>query len=126
METSSIARIRLAVKPRRERRTTSRDRRILEGTIKYQGCFFNVEVTDVSESGAYLVAPVVPEHADCLTLAIGLPALGKSVMVSGRVRRVGLGSRVQHRPGGFGIQFTRFFSRGGHDSLKEHLAPTIH
>ena len=122
MKSSPIARIRLAARSQRERRTTPRDRRILDGTIKYQGCFLNVEVTNVSESGAYVVAPVVPEQADCITLAIGLPSLGTSVMVTGRVRRVGIGSRVMHRPGGFGIQFTRYYTRVGHSSLKEHLA----
>ena len=122
MNPSPIARLSLKQKSIKERRQTGRDRRILEGTMKYQGQYLQVEVADVSESGAYIVAAAMPELADCVTLSIGLPGIGGSVMVSGRVRRVGLSSRALRRPGGFGIQFTRYFTSVGRDTLKEHLA----
>ena len=108
-------------RPNRERRAGRRDRRFLEGTMKYRGDFIPVEVIDLSEHGAYLLAPIMPELCDIVTINIGLAGLGNSVMISGRVRRVALGSRVMARPGGFGIQFTRFYTRVGHHALQEHL-----
>jgi hypothetical protein len=106
----------------RERRAGRRDRRVLEGTMKYQGDYVPVEVIDLSEHGAYVLAPIMPELCDIVTINIGLAGVGNSVMISGRVRRVALGSRVMRRPGGFGVQFTRFYTRVGRHSLKEHLA----
>lgn len=108
-------------RPNRERRAGRRDRRVLEGTMKYQGDFIPVEVIDLSEHGAYVLAPIMPELCDIVTINIGLAGIGNSVMISGRVRRVALGSRVMSRPGGFGIQFTRFYTRVGRHALKEHL-----
>lgn len=108
-------------RPNRERRAGRRDRRVLEGTMKYQGDFIPVEVIDLSEHGAYVLAPIMPELCDIVTINIGLAGIGNSVMISGRVRRVALGSRVMSRPGGFGIQFTRFYTRVGRYALKEHL-----
>ena len=108
-------------RPNRERRAGHRDRRVLEGTMKYRGDFIPVEVIDLSENGAYLLAPIMPELCDIVTINIGLAGLGNSVMISGRVRRVALGSRVMSRPGGFGVQFTRFYTRVGRHSLQEHL-----
>jgi len=122
MQASPIARLKLKRREQRERRMARRDRRILEATMKYQGNFVNIEVIDVSESGAYVIAPVLPEFADCVTLAIGLPEVGSSVMVSGRVRRVGLGSRALRQRGGIGIEFTRYYTATGRDCLKRHLA----
>jgi len=117
----------LEIKPKprkrhsRERRAGRRDRRVLEGTMKYQGDFIPVEVIDLSEHGAYVLAPIMPELCDIVTLNIGLAGVGNSVMISGRVRRVALGSRVMSRQGGFGIQFTRFYTGVGRHALKEHL-----
>ena len=108
-------------RPGRERRAGRRDRRVLEGTMKYQGDFIPVEVIDLSEHGAYVLAPIMPELCDIVTLNIGLAGIGNSVMISGRVRRVALGSRIMSRPGGFGIQFTRFYTRVGRHALQEHL-----
>jgi hypothetical protein len=108
-------------RPSRERRAGRRDRRVLEGTMKYQGDFIPVEVIDLSEHGAYVLAPIMPELCDIVTINIGLAGIGNSVMISGRVRRVALGSRVMSRPGGFGIQFTRFYTRVGRHALKDHL-----
>jgi hypothetical protein len=89
--------------------------------MKYQGEFIPIEIIDLSENGAYVLAPTMPELCDIVTLNIGLAGVGNSVMISGRVRRVALGSRVMLRPGGFGIQFTRFYTRVGRDALQEHL-----
>jgi Tfp pilus assembly protein PilZ len=122
MNDTPVARIRLAKRRARERRGAERDRRILEGTMKYQGQYMTVEVVDVSENGAYVVAPTMPEFSDCVTLSIGLPQLGGSVMVTGRVRRVAMSSRALSRPGGFGIQFTRYYTSTGKDTLHAHLA----
>lgn len=108
-------------RPGRERRAGRRDRRVLEGTMKYQGDFIPVEVIDLSEHGAYVLAPIMPELCDIVTLNIGLAGIGNSVMISGRVRRVALGSRVMSRQGGFGVQFTRFYTRVGRHALQEHL-----
>ncbi len=121
MKNTPIARLRLVRRPARERRSSERDRRLLEGTIKYQGRFFPVEILDLSENGAFLSAPVLPEWSDSVTLVVCLPDGVNSVMVSGRVRRFGLGSRNQDRSGGFGVQFTRFFTRAGQESLHRHL-----
>jgi Tfp pilus assembly protein PilZ len=107
---------------RRERRGGQRDRRLLEGTMKYRGDFAQVEIVNLSDGGAYVVANQTPELADLVTLNIELPCLGCSVMISGRVRRVAPGSRAIPRAGGFGVQFTRFYSRVGRDSLQQHLA----
>lgn len=106
---------------KRERRAGRRDRRVLEGTMKYQGDYISIEIIDLSEHGAYILAPIMPELCDIVTLNIGLVGVGNSVMISGRVRRVALGSRVMCRPGGLGIQFTRFYTRVGRHALKEHL-----
>ncbi len=122
MNSAPIARIALARKSRRERRDAGRDRRILDGTMKYRGEFMNIEVVDVSESGAFIIGPTVPEFSDSVTLAIELPAVGGSVMVSGRVRRVTMSSRIMRRSGGFGIEFTRYYTQVGQDSLHKHLA----
>ncbi|MBW1872876.1 MAG: PilZ domain-containing protein [Deltaproteobacteria bacterium] len=122
MNPSPIARLNLKRKSIKERRQTGRDRRILDGTMKYQGQYMHVEVANLSESGAYVIAAAMPELADCVTLSIGLPGIGSSVMVSGRVRRVALSSRALHRPGGFGIQFTRYYTSVGRNTLKDHLA----
>jgi hypothetical protein len=93
----------------------------MDGTMKYQGEYISVEVIDLSEHGAYVLAPIMPELCDVVTLNIGLSGVGDSVMISGRVRRVTLGSRIMRRPGGFCIQFTRFYTRVGRHALKEHL-----
>jgi Tfp pilus assembly protein PilZ len=122
MNTLPIGRIPLASRKTPERRDSNRDRRILEGTMKYMGEFLTVEVLNVSENGAYVVAPVMPSMTDSVTIAINLPELGGSVMVAGRVRRVTIGSRVLQRPGGFGIQFTRYYTPVGQSILREHLA----
>ena len=122
MNPSPIARLKLNRKSIKERRQAGRDRRILDGTMKYQGQFLQAEIADVSESGAYVVAAAMPELADCVTLSIELPGLGGSVMVTGRVRRVTLSSRALRRPGGFGIQFTRYYTSVGRNTLKDHLA----
>jgi Tfp pilus assembly protein PilZ len=105
----------------RERREGQRDRRILDATMKYQGAFSGVEVRDVSQSGAYVVADAVPCLSDTVTLALDLPSLGGSILVSGRVRRVTIGSRLYKRDGGFGVQFTHFYSYSGEEILRRHL-----
>ena len=110
-----------AKRPNRERRAGRRDRRVLEGTMKYRGEYIVVEVIDLSEHGAYVLAPIMPDLCDVVTLNIGLAGIGNSVMITGRVRRVALGSRIMCRPGGFGVQFTRFYTRVGRHALEEHL-----
>ena len=107
---------------RPERRLGERDRRLLEATMKYRGEFMNVELFDLSETGAYIVAPCVPAFAESVTLTVELVHLGATVMITGRVRRVGLSSRVLERSGGFAIQFTRFYSDWGRNNLRQHLA----
>lgn len=104
---------------KRERRERDRDRRVLDGTLKYRGEFHAVEVLNVSEAGAFAVAPITPDLADAITLNIQLP--DGSVMITGRVRRVGLSSRNPERQGGFGIEFTRFYTPIGRESLCTHL-----
>jgi hypothetical protein len=89
--------------------------------MKYRGDYLPVEVVDLSAHGAYILAPIMPELCDIVTLNIGLAGIGNSVMISGRVRRVTLGSRLLCRPGGFCIQFTRFYTRVGRDALQQHL-----
>jgi Tfp pilus assembly protein PilZ len=89
--------------------------------MKYCGDFLAVEVFNLSKRGAFVVANRVPELSDSVTLAIDLPQ-GDSVMVSGRVRRVALGSRAISRPGGFGVEFTRFYTQVGRENLNQHLA----
>ena len=121
MEAAPLARIRLARKSIKERRTRDRDRRLLEATMKYRGQFHHVEVRDLSLSGAYAVAGLTPDLADSVTLNIELPHLGGTVMITGRVRRVGLGSRALERQGGFGIEFTRFYTSVGRQTLQHHL-----
>jgi Tfp pilus assembly protein PilZ len=114
--------IRLPKRLGHERREGWRDRRILDATMKYQGIFSGVEVRDVSQSGAYVVAEAVPNLSDTVTLALDLPTVGGMVLVSGRVRRVTIGSRVNARDGGFGVQFTQFYSHSGKDILRKHLS----
>ena len=121
MEAAPLARIPLARKPVNERRTKNRDRRLLEATMKYRGEFHHVEVRDLSLAGAFAVAPVIPGLADSITLNIDLPHMGGTVMITGRVRRVGLGSREFEREGGFGLEFTRFYSSVGQETLQQHL-----
>lgn len=120
MKSQPIARLKLLRRPARERRSSERDRRLLEGTIKYQGRFFPVDILDLSEGGAFLSAPVLPDWSDSVTLVVCLPDGVNTVMISGRVRRFGLGSRNQGRSG-FGLQFTRFFTSAGRESLRRHL-----
>ncbi|HOX42346.1 MAG TPA: PilZ domain-containing protein [Myxococcota bacterium] len=118
-----LARIRLTHRQASDRRGSRRDRRVLDATLKYAGRFSEVEVLDLSERGAFVVADdEVPVLADTLTLAVELPEEGTSVLVVGRVRRVGLSSRELGRRGGFGVEFTRFYSDGGRRSLSRHLA----
>ena len=107
----------------RERRTTHRDRRPLDATMKFCGTFTRVVIANLSESGAYVIAPTLPVLSDSITLNINLPEEGASVMVSGRVRRVALASKALQSPGGFGVEFTRFYSPAGRLSLLKHLAP---
>ncbi len=114
-----MARIRLQRRAARERRTSGRSRILLEGTLKYAGQFVQVDITDLSESGAMVRCPVLPEFSDSATLAIRLPD-GGPIMVTGRVRRFSLGSR--ECCGGFGIEFTRFYTQSGREMLREHLA----
>jgi hypothetical protein len=122
MDAQPLARIRLKTKSAPDRRGGQRDRRMLEATVKYQGQFHHLEVHNLSETGAYAVAPFTPMLADSLTLNIDMPHLGGSVMISGRVRRIGLSSRALQRQGGFGIEFTRFYSPAGRQCLSAHLA----
>lgn len=107
---------------RRERRAGGRDRRLLCGTMKYRGEFTAIEVMNLSEAGAYVVATQTPSLSDCVTLSIPLPCCGGGLTVTGRVRRVAPGSRALSQPGGFGLQFTRFFSSVGRTDLQRHLA----
>jgi hypothetical protein len=118
MNSHHLARVR---HKRRNRRTADRDRRMLDGTLKYRGQFLEVELHNLSESGAFAVAPITPRLADLVTINIDLPELGRTVMITGRVRRVGLSSRALSLPGGFGIEFTRFYSQDGQKTLHEHL-----
>ena len=111
----------LARKRDAERRSGNRDRRILEATMKYRGGFHHVDVHSLSESGLYVVGSIMPRMTDSITLNIDLPHLGGSVMITGRVRRVGLGSRALERQGGFGIEFTRFYTTVGRQTLLQHL-----
>ncbi len=104
-----------------ERRTGKRDWRILEGTMKYQGEYTQIEVINLSDNGAYVIAPCVPQLSDGVTLTIVFPGLGSSIMVTGRVRRVSPGSKVLQKLGGFGLQFTRFYTNAGLKVLNKHL-----
>lgn len=104
------------------RRTGYRDRRMLDATLKYRGEYMQVDLFDLSESGAYLVGPCTPTLADSVTINIELPHLACTVMITGRVRRVGLSSRALERQGGFGIEFTRFYTQVGQNSLEQYLA----
>jgi hypothetical protein len=106
---------------RRERRANGRDRRVLTGTMKYQGQFFSVEVLNLSPDGAYLVSPIIPNMADSILLTIEFPDQGEAIMVAGRVRQLTLGSRLFDRPTGFGVEFLHFFTRAGQKSLQAHL-----
>jgi len=106
---------------RRNRRAGQRDRRLLSGTMKYRGEFTTIEVMNLSEAGAYVVASQTPALSDCVTLSIPLPCCGGGLTVIGRVRRVAPGSRALSQPGGFGLQFTRFFSSVGRADLQRHL-----
>lgn len=121
MANRPIARIRLERKKVSERRSSGRDRRMLDGTMKYRGEFHHVEIHNISESGVWAVAPVTVGLSDCVTLNVDLPELGGTVMITGRVRRVGLSSRELDRQGGFGLQFTRFYTGAGKMVLKTHL-----
>jgi hypothetical protein len=103
----------------KERRSSSRSYTILEGTLKYAGRFVPVDITSLSESGAMVHAPLLPDYADTTSLVISLPD-GRKIMVSGRVRRFTPGDR--HLPGGFAIEFTRFYSSAGQQALRENLA----
>ena len=76
---------------------------------------------DGGDLGWFSARSMVPEFADAVTLNIELPDLGCTVMISGRVRRVAPGSRELDRLGGFGLEFTRFYSGVGRDSLRQHL-----
>ena len=107
---------------RPERRDGERDRRLLDATMKYRGEFMKVELYDLSESGAYIVAPCMPAYSDSVTITIELFHLGATVMITGRVRRIDLSSRALERRGGFAIEFTRFYSTWGRDNLRQHLA----
>jgi Tfp pilus assembly protein PilZ len=107
---------------RRERRGTRRDRRVLGGTMKYQGQFMSVEVLNLSRGGAYVVAPTIPDQADTVTITLDLPLSDGPVMVTGRVCGMTLSSRSLDRPAGFGIRFTRFFTAVGQNCLEKHLA----
>jgi Tfp pilus assembly protein PilZ len=122
MDEATNEMIRLPKRLRHERRKGRRDRRILDATMKYQGTFSDVEVRDVSQSGAYVVAEAVPSLSDTVTLALDLPSFGGSVLISGRVRRVTLSSRLYERDGGFGVQFTHFYSYSGKEILCKHLS----
>ncbi len=106
-----------------DRRATHRDRRPLEATMKFGGMFSRVVVANLSEGGAYIITPALPALSDSITLNITLPEEGASVMVSGRVRRVALSSKALQTPGGFGVEFTRFYSPAGRLNLLRHLAP---
>lgn len=121
MYPTTISRVELVKRPTKERRAGSRDRRLLDGTMKYRGEFTGVEVINLSQHGAFIQAPFTPELYDIVTLTIGLPDSG-SVMISGRVRRVSLHSKVLQRQGGFGIEFTRFYTTVGKSELGSHLA----
>ncbi len=121
MANRTIARIRLQRKEVADRRSSGRDRRVLDGTMKYRGEFHHVEIHNISESGVWAVAPVTVGLADSVTLNVDLPELGGSVMITGRVRRVGLSSRELDREGGFALQFTRFYTGEGKRVLKTHL-----
>lgn len=121
MENASVESVVLPVRTGPERREGNRDRRVLDATMKYQGAYSGVEVLDVSESGAFVVAGAVPNLSDTVTLALDLPSLGGSIMVSGRVRRVTMGSRIYKRDGGFGVQFTHFYSHSGEQLLRQHI-----
>ena len=107
----------------RERRATHRDRRPLDATMKFCGAFTRVVIGNLSEGGAYIITPTLPALSDSITLNINLAAEGASVMVTGRVRRVALASKTLQSPGGFGVEFTRFYSPIGRLSLLRHLAP---
>ncbi len=122
MKPRPLARLRLHKRRIANRRTAERDRRLLDGTMKYRGQFHHVELRDLSASGAYAVAPVTPALTDSITLSIDMPHLGSTVMVTGRVRRVGLSSRALERAGGFAIEFTRFYTPVGRQTLGAHLA----
>ena len=105
-----------------ERRSSGRDRRILDGIMKYCGDFLPIELMDLSENGAYIHSPnITPSLLDSLTVSIDFPQLGCSVTVVGRVRRVGLGSREFDQKSGFGLQFTRYFTPVGQDMVRQHL-----
>ncbi|MBN2496162.1 MAG: PilZ domain-containing protein [Deltaproteobacteria bacterium] len=119
MPAQALARIRLI---RRERRGAERDRRLLEGTLKYRGDFCSVELLDLSAQGAFVTGPALPGLSDSVTINIDLPLGGGTVMISGRVRRVAMGSRALERAGGFGVEFTRFYSQAGQSSLRRYLA----
>lgn len=103
-----------------DRRLGQRDRQILDGIMKYRGEFMPVEILNLSDKGAFVVAPTVPALADAVTLTVDLPQLGMGVMVTGRVRRVTMGSRIFDCEGGFGVEFVRFYSPVGPSSLREH------
>jgi hypothetical protein len=89
--------------------------------MKYRGEYMQIEISNLSEKGAYVVAPTTPHLDDGVTLVIEVPEHGMSFMVTGRVKRVGLGSRVLQRQSGFGIEFTRFYSSAGKSTLSNHI-----
>ena len=107
---------------RPERRLGERDRRLLDATMKYRGEFVKVELYDLSETGAYVVAPDMPMLCDSVTFTIDRPQQACAIMITGRVRRVGLSCRALAKRGGFGVEFTRFYSKVGRMSLEQHLA----
>ena len=122
MEKKAVARLKLVRKPARERRSSQRDRRLLEGTMKFRGRFSEVEILDISSSGALLSTSDLPDWHDVVALTFSLPETGETVMVAGRVCRFVPQSRFQHRAARIAVRFTRFFSRTGSEALSRHLA----
>ncbi len=122
MERKAIARLKLARKPVRERRSSSRDRRLMEGTMKFRGKFSEIEILDVSSSGALISSQELPDWQDTVAITFCLPESGETVMVTGRVCRFVPASRFQRRQGRIAVRFTRFFSRQGQQALSRHLA----
>ncbi len=108
--------------PRRERRVSPRDGRKLHGTIKYRGNYKKVTISSLNEKGAYVIVDDVLHLGDGVCLSIRLPGEGETVMVTGEVRRVGLSSRIQNRPSGFGLAFTRYYTQMGKHSIERHLS----
>jgi hypothetical protein len=106
-------------KNRPERRFHDRDLRVLDGTVKYHKEFHPIEILNLSTTGAYAIADFTPELTVRITLNIEF--CSGSTMVTGFVRRIGLSSLALHRQGGFGIEFTNFFTSYGQENLNHHL-----